>query len=475
MIETGLLIDGAWQDGAGAGRREVTNPATGEVIGTVALATPDDLDRALAAVAKGFSAWRETPANQRAAMLRRASQIVRRDGAALVELMIAEQGKPIAEARTEAGSSADILEWAAGEAQRLYGWTIPSRQRGVTQTVVREPIGPVAAFTPWNFPLNQPTRKLASALAAGCSVILRASEETPATAAALVRAFEEAGAPAGLVNLVFGDGKTISRHLIASPVIRKVSFTGSTPVGRQIAALAGEHLKRISLELGGHAPVLVFDDADLGDTVSRTVAAKFRNSGQVCTAPTRFLIERPLHERFATEFAAATAKLVLGDGADPATNVGPLTNERRIVAIERLVADAVSKGARLLAGGRRAQRPGRFYEPTVLADVPVEADIMSEEPFGPVAIINPFDTLTDALNEANRVPYGLAAYAYSRRTDRVSAALVGLEAGMVSVNHHGLAMAETPFGGVKESGSGTEGGAEMLFAYTTAKFQTVLA
>lgn len=474
MTETQLYIDGQWQDG-GAGRREVTNPATGEAIGGVELASPEDLDRALAAAARGFAQWRDTPAVQRAAILRKTAQTIRAETAAIVATMVAEQGKPVAEAKIEAGSAADILDWAAAEAQRLYGWTIPSRQVGVTQMAVREPVGPVAAFTPWNFPLNQPTRKLASALAAGCSVVLRASEEAPATAAALVRALEGAGLAAGIVNLVFGDGRMVSKHLIASPVIRKVSFTGSTPVGRQIAALAGEQLKRVTLELGGHAPVLVFDDADLDDTVARTVSAKFRNSGQVCTSPTRFLVARPLHQAFATQFAEASAKLLLGDGADPATQVGPLTNERRIVAIERLVADAVAKGARLLTGGKRAQRPGRFYEPTVLADVPVEADIMTEEPFGPVAIVNPYDTIEDALQEANRVPYGLAAYAYSRRTDRVRAALDRLEAGMISINHHGLALAETPFGGVKESGFGTEGGAEMLLAYTVTKFQTVLA
>lgn len=475
MCDTGLFIDGSWQDGAAGQRREVVNPATGGTVGSVALATPGDLDRALAAAARGFAVWSGVPAAQRAAILRRAAQALRAEAAPIVELMIAEQGKPIAEAKLEAGSAADILEWAAGEAQRLYGWTIPSRQPGVMQMAVREPVGPVAAFTPWNFPLNQPTRKLAAALAAGCSIVLRASEETPATAAALVRALDGAGVPAGVVNLVFGDGRMVSSHLIASPVIRKVSFTGSTAVGRQVAALAGEHLKRLTLELGGHAPVLVFEDADVGDTVARTLVAKFRNAGQVCTAPTRFLVARALHEDFASRFAAAAAKLVLGDGADPRTEMGPLTNERRLEALERLVADAVARGARLLTGGRRAQRPGRFYEPTVLADVPVEAAIMSEEPFGPVAIINPFDTVEDAVREANRVPFGLAAYAYSRRTDLVNTALQRLEAGMVSINHHGLAMAETPFGGIKESGSGTEGGAEMLLAYTVTKFQTVLA
>ncbi|MDB5538596.1 MAG: NAD-dependent succinate-semialdehyde dehydrogenase [Devosia sp.] len=475
MSDTKLFIDGVWRDGAAGKRRDVTNPATGETIGTVALAEPSDLDDALAAAARGFAAWRSVSAYQRAAILRRAAQTIRADAAAIVDTIVTEQGKPVAEAKIEAGSAADILDWAAGEAQRLYGWTIPSRQAGVVQTAVREPVGPVAAFTPWNFPLNQPTRKLASALAAGCSVVLKASEETPASAAVMVRALAEAGAPAGVLNLVFGDGRIVSRHLITSSIIRKVSFTGSTPVGRQIAALAGEQLKRLTLELGGHAPVLVFEDAEIGDTVARTVAAKFRNSGQVCTSPTRFLVARQHHESFAAQFADAASKLVVGDGADPQTQVGPLTNERRILAIERLVADAVARGARLLAGGRRAQRPGRFYEPTVLADVPLEAEIMTEEPFGPVAIINPFDTVEDALLEANRVPFGLAAYAYSKRTTLVNAALAGLEAGMVSVNHHGLAQAETPFGGVKESGFGTEGGAEMLDAYTVTKFQTVLA
>lgn len=473
MTDTELFIGGTWRAGASGQCCEVINPATGDVIGTVAVADPEDLDAALASAERGFAVWRDVPAFERAAVLKRAAQILRSQSAAIVAAMVAEQGKPLGEANIEAGSAADILEWAAAEAQRLYGWTIPSRQAGVTQMAVREPVGPVAAFTPWNFPLNQPTRKLASALAAGCSVVLRASEETPASAANLVRVLEEAGLPPGVVNLVFGGGQMISRQVIGSPVIRKVSFTGSTPVGRQVAALAGEHLKRLTLELGGHAPVLVFEDADLDDTVARTVAAKFRNAGQVCTSPTRFLVARPLHEAFVEKFAEATARLVVGDGADPATQVGPLTNERRIAAVERLVADALAKGARLLTGGKRAQRPGRFYEPTVLADVPMEAEIMSEEPFGPVAIINPFDTPDEAITEANRLPFGLAAYAYSRRTDLVNAALQRIEAGMVSVNHHGLALAEMPFGGVKESGYGTEGGAEMLQAYTVTKFQTV--
>lgn len=473
MADIQLFIDGVWRDG-GSGRRAVNNPATGTQIGSVALADLSDLDAALSAAERAFVSWRDVSAYRRAQMLRRAAQVLRDDMVAVIATMVAEQGKPAAEAKIEAGSAADILDWAAGEAQRHYGWTIPSRQPGVMQQAVREPVGPVAAFTPWNFPLTQPTRKLSAALAAGCTIVLKASEETPGTAAAVVKALEAAEVPPGVVNLVFGDGRTVARHLITSPIVRKVSFTGSTPVGRQIAALAGEHLKRLSLELGGHAPVVVFDDADIAAVIRLTVAAKFRNSGQVCTSPTRFLVARASHEAFANGFAAATAKLVLGDGADPATQVGPLTNERRIVAIERLVADAVGKGARLLAGGKRAQRPGRFYEPTVLADVPVEAEIMSEEPFGPVAIINPFDSVDEAVAEANRLPYGLAAYAYSKRTDLVQTALSRIEAGMLSVNHHGLAQAEMPFGGIKESGYGTEGGAEILDAYTVTKFQTVL-
>ena len=470
-----LFIGGAWRDGAAGARRAVANPATGETIGSVALAEPADLDAALAAVAAGFAVWRDTPAQRRATILRRAADLLREQLPAHAATMTAEQGKPLAESRIEAGAAADILDWAAEEGRRQYGWTIPARQGGVVQIAVREPVGPVAAFTPWNFPMNQPARKIASALAAGCAIILRASEETPCSAAAIVAALHEAGVPDGVVNLVFGSGRMVAQHLIASPVIRKVSFTGSTPVGRQVAALAGEHLKRLTLELGGHAPVLVFDDAPLADTVARTLAAKFRNAGQVCTSPTRFLVQRPQFEAFATAFAAGAAALRLGDGAAADTQMGPLTNDRRIAAIEQLVADAVQRGARLLAGGRRAQRPGRFYEPTVLADAPRDAAIMAEEPFGPVAIINPFDTLDEAVAEANRLPYGLAAYAYSRRTDIVNAVLARLEAGMVSVNHHGLALPEMPFGGVKESGYGSEGGAEMLAAYLVTKFQTVLS
>ncbi len=470
-----LFINGAWRDGAAGARRDVLNPATGEIIGSAALAEPADLDAALAAAAAGFAVWRDTSAHQRAATLKRAAEALRAQLPALAAMMTKEQGKPLAESRIEAGAAADILEWAAEEGRRQYGWTIPARQGGVVQVATHEPVGPVAAFTPWNFPMNQPARKISSALAAGCSIILRASEETPGSAAVIVDALHQAGVPAGVVNLVFGSGRMVSQHLIASPVIRKVSFTGSTPVGRQIAALAGEHLKRLTLELGGHAPVLVFDDAPIADTVARTLTAKFRNSGQVCTSPTRFLVQRPQFEAFAAAFAEGAAALRLGDGAEATTQMGPLTNDRRIAAIEHLVADAVQRGARLLAGGKRAQRPGRFYEPTVLADVPLDAEIMAEEPFGPVAVINPFDTLDEAVTEANRLPYGLAAYAYSRRTDVVNAVLARVEAGMVSVNHHGLALPEMPFGGIKESGYGSEGGAEMLAAYLVTKFQTVLS
>jgi len=470
-----LFIDGAWREGAAGARRDIVNPANGKTIGSVALAEPADLDAALAAAAAGFAVWRDTPAQRRAALLRRAAEILRAELTARAATMTAEQGKLLEEARVEAGAAADILDWAAEEGRRQYGWTIPARQGGVVQVAAREPVGPVAAFTPWNFPMNQPVRKIASALGAGCSIILRASEETPASAAAIVAALHEAGVPAGVVNLVFGRGRMVSQHLIASPVIRKVSFTGSTPVGRQIAALAGEHLKRLTLELGGHAPVLVFEDAVLADTVARTVAAKFRNAGQVCTSPTRFLVQRPQFEAFAAAFAEGAAALRLGDGAEATTQMGPLTNDRRVTAIEHLVADAVQRGARLLTGGKRAQRPGRFYEPTVLADVPLDAEIMTEEPFGPVAVINPFDTLGEAIAEANRLPYGLAAYAYSRRTDIVNAVLARVEAGMVSVNHHGLALPEMPFGGIKDSGYGSEGGAEMLAAYLVTKFQTVLS
>ncbi|MGH7004601.1 MAG: NAD-dependent succinate-semialdehyde dehydrogenase, partial [Alphaproteobacteria bacterium] len=381
-----------------------------------------------------------------------------------------EQGKPLAEAKGELGNSVNLIEFFAEEARRIYGRDIPGRTPSVVQTVRKEPVGPVAAFTPWNFPVAQSSRKIAAGLAAGCTLVLKGAEETPHSVAALVACFVDAGLPAGALNLLYGDPGAISAQLIANRRIRKVSFTGSTPVGKKLAALAGAHMKRTTFELGGHAPVLVFRDADIDQAATRLVGAKYRNAGQVCISPTRFLVEEDVLEEFTDKFVAHAKAVKVGNGLDPQSSMGPLANPRRIDAMERLVADAVAGGARLATGGSRIGNAGNFFEPTVLTDVPTTIAAMNEEPFGPIALIRPFRGIEEALFEANRLDYGLAAYGYTRSSETAQRMANGIETGMLSINHHGLALPETPFGGVKDSGYGSEGGIEAVEAYLTGKF-----
>lgn len=470
--DTLLFIDGQWRPASDGRVIPVHDPATTSRIGSVAHASRDDLDAALAAADQGFQVWRRTSAHDRAKLMRRAADILRGRAEDVATLMVRENGKPLAQARLETLAGADIIDWFAGEAQRAYGQVIPSRAPDVLQMTLKLPVGPVAAFTPWNFPINQVVRKLSAALAAGCSIIVKAPEETPASPAELIRAFADAGLPAGVANLVFGVPAEISEYLIPHPVIRKISFTGSTPVGKHLAALAGLHMKRATMELGGHAPVIITADADLDLAATTIIPNKFRNAGQVCVAPTRFLVQNPLADVFADRFAKAAQKLRVGNGLEPETEMGPLANERRIPALEALVADAVERGARLLTGGRRIGNDGWFFEPTVLADVPVTARIMNEEPFGPVAIVNRFAALDDAIAEANRLPFALAAFGFTR--DSATATRLGaeVEAGMLSINHLGLALPEVPFGGMKDSGHGTEGGSEALSAYLETRLVT---
>jgi succinate-semialdehyde dehydrogenase/glutarate-semialdehyde dehydrogenase len=467
-----LYIDGAWRPALDGRVIPVLDPATAGRIGTVAHAGRDDLDAALAAAERGFQVWRRTSAHDRAKLMRKAADILRTRVEDVATLMVRENGKPLAQARLETLAGADIIDWFAGEAQRTYGQVIPSRAPDVLQMTLKVPVGPVAAFTPWNFPINQVVRKLSAALAAGCSIIVKAPEETPASPAELIRAFADAGLPAGVANLIFGVPADISAYLIPHPVIRKISFTGSTPVGKHLAALAGLHMKRATMELGGHAPVIITADADLDLAAATMIPNKFRNAGQVCVAPTRFLVQEPLADAFADRFAEAARKLRVGNGMDPETEMGPLANERRIPALEALVADAVDRGARLLAGGRRIGNEGWFFEPTLLADVPLSARIMNEEPFGPIAIVNRFAVLDDAIAEANRLPFALAAFAFTRDTATATRLGAEVEAGMLSINHLGLALPEIPFGGMKDSGHGTEGGSEALDAYLETRLVT---
>ncbi|MDQ2068209.1 NAD-dependent succinate-semialdehyde dehydrogenase [Xinfangfangia sp. CPCC 101601] len=469
---TQLYIDGIWREATGGRVIPVLNPATGREIGTVAHAAREDLDAALAAAERGFQIWKAVPAYERAKLMRAAAALLRERADTIAPILVMENGKPLAQAKMEIAGAADVIEWFAGEAPRTYGQVIPSRATDVLQFTVKGPVGPVAAFTPWNFPINQVVRKLCAALAAGCSIIVKAPEETPASPAALIAVFADAGLPAGVMNLVYGIPAEISEYLIPHPVIRKISFTGSTPVGKQLAALAGLHMKRATMELGGHAPVIVAGDADLDLAVPQIGMHKFRNAGQVCVSPTRFLVQESLHEDFAARFTAIAKKVKVGDGLDPETEMGPLSNARRVPALEALVQDAVDQGARLTTGGRRLGNEGYFFEPTVLVDVPLSARIMHEEPFGPIAVINRFTTLDEAIAEANRLPFGLAAYAYT--SDTATATRLGheIEAGMLTINHLGIALPEVPFGGMKDSGHGTEGGSEAIEAYLETRFVT---
>ncbi|MEP7138488.1 MAG: NAD-dependent succinate-semialdehyde dehydrogenase [Caldimonas sp.] len=470
--DTQLYIDGAWSAAASGRTHPVVNPATGEVIGKFAWADRADLDRALAAADKGFQTWKKVSAYERSKIMRKAADLLRERVQTIAEIMTMEQGKTVAEAKAEILNGADTIDWFAEEGRRTYGRVIPARGEGIYQLVVKEPVGPVAAFTPWNFPINQIVRKLSAALAAGCSIIVKAPEETPGSPAELIRAFADAGVPAGAIGLVYGDPAEISSYLIPHPVIRKISFTGSTVVGKQLAALAGQHMKRVTMELGGHAPVIVFDDADAAVAAKAMAASKFRNAGQVCISPTRFLVQEGIYDSFVEQFVAAAKALKVGNGLDKETRMGALANPRRSKAMEVNLEDAGRHGGKLRAGGHAIGDKGNFWEPTVVTELDNDAKAMNEEPFGPLAIINPFKSFQDAVKEANRLPFGLAAYAWTKSAKTANAIAASVETGMISINHVGLGIPETPFGGVKDSGYGSEGGSEAIESYMNPKFVT---
>jgi succinate-semialdehyde dehydrogenase / glutarate-semialdehyde dehydrogenase len=469
-----LHIDGRWTDALDGRTLAVVNPASGAPVGQVAYASKADLDLALAAASRGFEVWRKMSAFDRYKLMRAAAELLRKRAEPIARLMTMEQGKPAVEAKGEIASAADIIDWFAEEGRRANGWITPPRVYGVQQLSVREPVGPVAAFTPWNFPINQVVRKLSAALAAGCSIIVKAPEETPASPAELIRAFVEAGVPAGVIGLVYGNPAEISDYLIPHPVIRKLTFTGSTAVGKQLAALAGKHMKRVTMELGGHAPAIVFADANLEDAVAQLVRMKFRNAGQVCISPTRFLVQEPVFEEFAARFSKMSSEINVGNGLDPKSQMGPLANTRRVAAMKALVADAASKGATVHTGGETMGAAGNFFSPTVISNVNEDMRVQQEEPFGPLATLIPFRELKDAAHEANRLPYGLASYAFTRSNQQALSIANAVETGMISINHIGLALPEVPFGGVKDSGYGTEGGPEAIHAYLNTKFISLL-
>ena len=464
-----LLINNEWRPARGEATIAVHNPATGEVIGSVARAAIADLDDALAAAAKGFEAWRNTPAVKRAEVMRAAARLLRERTDSIARLMTLEQGKPLAESKGEITMACDIIEWFADEGRRVYGRLVPPRAMNVQQMVMKEPVGPVAAFTPWNFPINQVVRKLCGALATGCSMIVKAAEETPASPAELVRAFVDAGLPAGVVGLVYGDPAEISNYLIPHPVIRKITFTGSTPVGKQLAALAGQHMKRATMELGGHAPVIVAADANIAHAVKMIAGAKFRNAGQVCISPTRFLVEEPVREEFVAGFLKYVQGLKVGSGLEASSVMGPLANPRRLVAMQQITEDAVSRGATVAAGGERIGSTGNFFAPTLLLDAPLDSSVFNHEPFGPMAAVRSFKNLDEAIAEANRLPFGLSAYAFTSSIKTAHQLSARVQTGMLWINQQAAPWAELPFGGVKDSGYGSEGGPEALDAYLVTK------
>lgn len=465
-----LHIAGRWRDGRHARRATVRDPASGEALDDLSLADDADIDEALAAAERGFAAWRQVPAWQRAEALSAAARRLHERREEIAVLLTLEQGKTLAESRQEIASTVQVIQWYAEEGRRSYGRIIPPRLPGTALQVLREPVGPCAAFSPWNFPLMLASRKLAGALATGCSVVLKAAEETPASVAAMVQCFLESDLPEGALQLLYGVPAEVSRRLLASPVIRKLSFTGSVPVGRELARLAADQLQRVTLELGGHAPVLVFDDANLDSLVPGIAGSKFRNAGQICAAPTRFIVQRGVYDAFIERFAAQAERLRLGPGLDPATTLGPLANARRPAAMQPLVDDALSRGARLVTGGRAPDRPGYFYAPTVLADMPAGAQALRTEPFGPLALVMPFDTEAEALALANDTRMGLAAYLYTDSASRQARVVAGLHAGAVAVNTHSVSSPEAPFGGVGDSGYGSECGIEGLDGYLQTKF-----
>ncbi len=465
-----LFIGGEWIDAQGRATTAVVNPATGCEIGRVPLATAGDIDRALEVARLSFEEWRQTVPDKRAKILKRAADLILERATHIAAQMTLEEGKPLSESMDEVVRAAEYFEWFAEGARRIDGRVVPANRPGVLQLVKRQAIGPVAAFTPWNFPAITPARKLSAALAAGCSVVLKPGEESPSTALALARALDDAGLPKGVLQVIFGVPDQVSRQLIASPIIRKVTFTGSVPIGRLLSARAAEGVKPITLELGGHGPVLVFADADIEKAAVEGVANRFRGTGQVCISSTRFLIQRDAYQAFVDRFVAATKALVIGDGMDPQTQVGPLANARQLAKMEQLVADAVEKGARVLVGGEALPGEGFFFQPTVLADVPMNARVMHEEPFGPIAVLMPFDDLSDGLKEANRLPYGLSAYAFTSSARTAIDVADGLEAGMIGINQYRIVATELPFGGIKESGHGSEGGIEGIEHYLTHKF-----
>ncbi|MGX5682104.1 NAD-dependent succinate-semialdehyde dehydrogenase [Schumannella luteola] len=464
-----LYVDGEW---IASGEREtlpVEDPATRRVVGAVPVATEADVDRALAGAARAADGWRATSPFERERILVRAAGLLRERRAAIADAMTLENGKPLRDSLDEVDYTADIIESMATDGPRRYGKVLPAGEGQGRMMLVAEPVGPVAAFTTWNYPLTVPGRKVAAALAAGCTVVIKPAEETPASALALAHALHDAGLPAGVMSMVFGDPAAISTRLIESPVIRKVSFTGSTAVGKLLARQAAELVKPISLELGGHAPVLVFDDADLDAAVAGATGAKLHNTGQSCGSPIRFFVHEAVHDEFVSRLGAALDAAVVGDPFDDATQMGPLSNARRFEAMKPLIDDALAKGATLVAGGTGDDSTGYYWRPTLLDGVPEDAQLMHDEPFGPIAVVTTFTDEDEVVARANDVAFGLASYLFTGSADRALSIPSRLDSGMVSVNRFGVGARDTYFGGRKQSGYGSDGGPEAVEDYMVHK------
>ncbi len=471
-----MLIGGEWIADGGAGAMPVINPATEEILGQCPKASTEQLDAALAAADEGFAVWSNMTGIERYNILRRGAQILRERAPEIARVITAEMGKPNAQAQPEVVVSGDVIDFLAEEAKRQGGRLVPPRSANLlSQMVTHEPVGPSVLLTPWNFPVNLAARKLGGALAAGCSVILKPAEDTPASAQLLVECLVEGGLPDGVINCVYGDPGPVSEYLIASPITRKISFTGSTAVGKHLGALAAQGMKRFTPELGGHAPVIVGESADFDRTVAACVAGKFRNAGQVCVSPTRFVVARGIFDKFVAEFANLSAKVSVGDaGVDPSVGMGPLAHDRRITAMQAVLDDLDGgPNGEIVTGGSAIEGSGYFFQPTVVANPSPTSRLMTQEPFGPIAGIVPYDTVEDAVQIANSLRYGLAAYAFTGSLDESHYLGRKLRAGMVAINHFAVSSPETPFGGVGDSGFGSESGVEGYLGYTETKLITV--
>lgn len=467
-----LYIDGKFIEAEGRKTQEVINPSNREVLGHLPHATDEDLQSALLSAERAFASWKKSSPTERSTILRKVAQLTRDRAPEIARNMTLDQGKPLSESLGELISCADHADWHAEECRRIYGRVITPRNPNVRQFVLREPIGVCVAFTPWNFPYNQAIRKVAAAVGAGCTLVLKGPEDSPSAVMAIAQMFHDAGLPPGVLNLVWGDPPKISDYLIRSPITRKVSFTGSVPVGKQLASLAGAHMKRVTMELGGHSPVLVFDDADVERAAHMLAKFKIRNAGQVCVSPTRFYVQKKAYDKFLAAFTDTLSKIKVGDGLSEGVEMGPLAHERRVPAMGRFVEDARNRGAKVLLGGEPISGQGFFFPPTVITDLPDDSMLMTQEPFGPVAPVVSFDSIDEVMTRANSLPFGLSSYVFTNSLQTATRVSNELEAGMVNINHFGSALPETPFGGIKDSGIGSEGGSETFDGYLVTKFVT---